>query len=207
MFHLLASPEEIKEQIPEILRLRASYGIKERPYIVWEPFPAVCKAANRQSHLEAWELVDVFSPNHLEMAALFETELDENFRPEQLEKYAAEFLVQQEQGAVVIRAGKHGSLTMDKLIKPLWLPSFYGNNSRQVVDPTGAGNTFLGGFMTGWDCFHDLRKASIYGNVAASFALEQIGLPVLEADGDHEVWNGDQVIHRLQDYESRLDMG
>lgn len=46
-----------------------------------------------------------------------------------------------------------------------------------VVDPTGAGNAFCGGFLAGWVQTGDLRQAGLYGVVAASFLVEQIGLP------------------------------
>jgi sugar/nucleoside kinase (ribokinase family) len=46
-----------------------------------------------------------------------------------------------------------------------------------MVDPTGAGNAFCGGFLTGWVQTGDLCTAGIYGVVAASFLVEQIGLP------------------------------
>ena len=46
-----------------------------------------------------------------------------------------------------------------------------------VVDPTGAGNAFCGGFLVGWVQTGDLRLAGLYGSVAASFLVEQIGLP------------------------------
>lgn len=46
-----------------------------------------------------------------------------------------------------------------------------------VVDPVGAGNTFCGGFLVGWVQTGDLRLAGMYGVVAASFIIEQVGLP------------------------------
>jgi cytidine kinase len=47
-----------------------------------------------------------------------------------------------------------------------------------VVDPVGAGNAFCGGFLAGWIESMDLRLAGLYGSVAASFLVEQIGVPV-----------------------------
>ncbi|MDH3674355.1 MAG: PfkB family carbohydrate kinase [Anaerolineae bacterium] len=46
-----------------------------------------------------------------------------------------------------------------------------------LVDPTGAGNAFCGGFLVGWVQHADLRLAGLYGAVAASFLVEQVGLP------------------------------
>ncbi len=48
-----------------------------------------------------------------------------------------------------------------------------------VVQPVGAGNAYCGGFLTGWVETGDLRAAGLRGAVAASFLLEQVGLPAL----------------------------
>jgi len=50
-----------------------------------------------------------------------------------------------------------------------------------VRDPTGAGDTFAGGFMghlarSGDVSEPNLRRAVIYGSVMASFAVEEFGL-------------------------------
>lgn len=49
--------------------------------------------------------------------------------------------------------------------------------STQVIDSTGAGNAFCGGFLVGWAQTQHLRTAGLYGAVAASFLVEQVGLP------------------------------
>lgn len=115
-FHLLATPQMILEYIPKLIRLRALSEIYQRPYIVWKSFPATCTTENRRSFLEACKLVDVFSPNHLEMTALFEKRPLKIFMPESLKKYAfifAQYLDNHtsDQSTVVIRAEKHESLT------------------------------------------------------------------------------------------------
>lgn len=194
--------------VAELQDLRTYHGISERPLIVWEPFPAACKQDYRQSFLDVCSLVDVFSPNHLEMAALFELEPNE-FHRETLESYAQRFLEcsvgPSGHGTVVIRAGTHGSLSVSRSIKPCWLPAYYQDGSSEVVDPTGAGNAFLGGYMIGWQLTKNVVEASCYGNIAASFALEQIGLPEREQKGE-ETWNGVSVVGRLHAYKERLDI-
>lgn len=88
-----------------------------------------------------------------------------------------------------------------------WSPAFYAQVSdiSRVVDPTGAGNAFIGGFATGLQQNMKLDKAAAYGNVAASFALEQIGLPKVKFHGLIETWNGVNVQARLEEYSSRLN--
>lgn len=47
----------------------------------------------------------------------------------------------------------------------------------RVVDPVGAGNAFCGAFLVGWVQTGELHTAGLYGSVAASFLVEQVGLP------------------------------
>jgi len=50
-----------------------------------------------------------------------------------------------------------------------------------VVDPTGAGDSFAGGFLGYLDSMDsmnekELRRAAVYGSVMASFAIEDFGI-------------------------------
>ena len=50
----------------------------------------------------------------------------------------------------------------------------------EVFDPTGAGDTFAGGFAgylarTGDTSFENMKKAVIYGSTLASFCVEKFG--------------------------------
>jgi sugar/nucleoside kinase (ribokinase family) len=47
--------------------------------------------------------------------------------------------------------------------------------SGELVDTTGCGDTFAGGFLVGWAETGDLRTALAYGAVSASFAAEGYG--------------------------------
>ena len=206
-FHLLAPAEVVEQQIPELLKLRMQHGFRSRPFIVWEPFPASCTTQNRPSFLKACRLVDVFSPNHLEMSAMFEDSPSRGFQPDRLETYALEFSKAtgpHGSGIVIVRAGEHGSLTTQNAAKNVWLPPYYQSSATKVVDPTGGGNTYLGGFIEGWKASRDITEASMYGNVAASFAIEQIGLPSCEAGDGEETWNGVRVMQRLSEYKEQL---
>jgi sugar/nucleoside kinase (ribokinase family) len=78
---------------------------------------------------------------------------------------------------VLIKKGEHGVLFFsDKFI--FSLPAY---PTERVIDPTGAGDTFAGGFMgylTKAKRINEksLRKAIAYGTVAASFNIEDFGL-------------------------------
>lgn len=78
---------------------------------------------------------------------------------------------------VLIKKGEHGVLFYsDKFI--FSLPAYPAD---KVVDPTGAGDTFAGGFM-GYLAkskvinSQNIKKALAYGTVAASFNIEGFGL-------------------------------
>jgi len=78
---------------------------------------------------------------------------------------------------VIIKKGEHGSILSSP--RGLFLCPAYP--LPQVVDPTGAGDSFLGGLMghlaagSGqWE--QRLRRAMVYGSVVASFCCEDFGL-------------------------------
>ena len=84
----------------------------------------------------------------------------------------------------------------------MWLPAYFGEEEvDKVVDPTGGGNGFLGGLAVALARGKGLEEAAAWGSVAASFAIEQVGMPVLGKDDmGKETWNGVQVEMRLGEY-------
>jgi sugar/nucleoside kinase (ribokinase family) len=78
---------------------------------------------------------------------------------------------------VVIKRGEHGATVFSE--KSIFtVPAFPLD---QVFDPTGAGDTFAGGFMGHLARTEDLsdanlRRAAVYGSVMGSFAVEEFGL-------------------------------
>jgi sugar/nucleoside kinase (ribokinase family) len=77
---------------------------------------------------------------------------------------------------LIIKKGEHGAL----LFTDAGIFSAPAYPVIDIFDPTGAGDTFLGGFA-GWlsstgDLSHEnMRRAVIYGSVMASFCLEEFG--------------------------------
>ncbi|NLC57578.1 MAG: sugar kinase [Armatimonadetes bacterium] len=79
--------------------------------------------------------------------------------------------------AVIIKKGEHGAL----LFTPSGHFSAPSYLLEQVADPTGAGDSFAGGFIgylayTGDLSEPNLRKATVYGSVLASFDIEDFSL-------------------------------
>jgi sugar/nucleoside kinase (ribokinase family) len=78
---------------------------------------------------------------------------------------------------VITKKGEHGALVLGKrfVFGVLALPC------EDVVDPTGAGDSFAGGFLgyldkTGGFAPQNIREAAVYGSVLASFAIEDFGI-------------------------------
>lgn len=196
-----------------LLSLRRDAGKSERPLLVWEPAPASCKKELLDEHIQACRFVDIFSPNHDELGALVQDGEPGRLLPfsrETVERGARLFLDAgigpENQGLVVIRCGEHGCLTLSQSTGVNWSPPFYEPSSPRVADTTGAGNSFLGGFTVGWIRTGDVREAAVFGSVASSFALEQVGLPVFSpaTSTAEETWNGARASTRLGEYRRKL---
>ena len=78
---------------------------------------------------------------------------------------------------VIIKKGEHGSLMFyDDIIFPT-----AGFSLEDVVDPTGAGDSFAGamiGYLASKNStrLSEIKKAVVYGNVLGSFAVEKYGI-------------------------------
>ena len=77
---------------------------------------------------------------------------------------------------LIIKKGEHGALLFheDMIFSAPALPL------AEVFDPTGAGDTFAGGFIgylakVGTINFNNMKNAIIYGSALASFCVEQFG--------------------------------
>jgi len=78
---------------------------------------------------------------------------------------------------LVIKKGEHGALLFsgEKMFYAPALPL------AEVFDPTGAGDTFAGGFIgyiakTGNISFENMKRAVIYGSAMASFCVEEFSI-------------------------------
>lgn len=89
-----------------------------------------------------------------------------------------------------------------------WLPPYFtSDQTESVVDPTGGGNGFLGGMAVGLARGRGVVEASAWGSVAASFMIEQVGVPVLGVrHNGEETWNGTSVEGRLVEYLKRVPL-
>ena len=218
-FHLFVDPTQVIEQTTKLQQLRSASGITIRPIIVWEPKAYSCVPENLQAFVQAMRSVNVFSPNHIELArivgkavpqvpneAFFEDLCAPFFRPPQDNRAAAQV------GMLVVRAGDRGCFVKSHS-EQQWLPAYYPpeehveaiTRASKVVDTTGAGNSFLGAFTIGLLTSSDAIFAACAGNIAASFVVEQVGLPTLSSSGSGtELWNEEDVSARFQAYRAKV---
>ena len=89
---------------------------------------------------------------------------------------------------LIIKKGEHGALLFheDKIFSAPALPL------AEVFDPTGAGDTFAGGFIgylakVGTVNFNNMKNAIIYGSALASFCVEKFGTEKILNLTDEEV--------------------
>ena len=247
----------IKQYRQEIIdKARISANAKEYllkpldpPLFVWEPVPDSCKRSDFDSVLEAMHYVDVMSPNHLELAKLFEEGEDILGVCELgiLQRQCNELLKRgfgEKPSAVIVRRGENGCYVASQS-RHMWFPAYFrpkttkrrnkqgkqgGKKERigrmrqvkpnpKVIDPTGGGNAFLGGLCIGLlrpdtrcERYNNFEYGAIYGTVAASFVIQQVGMPTTSdsqphADGSTTpCWNGETFQERFVTFIERMEV-
>ena len=106
---------------------------------------------------------------------------------------------------VVIKKGEHGALIFykDEMFFAPAMPL------AEVFDPTGAGDTFAGGF-TGYLAkttdysFESMKRAIIYGSCLASFCVEKFGTQRMEQLTKKEIDSRLQKFKSLTQYDLEL---
>lgn len=124
---------------------------------------------NRHSSLlRVLEKVDMFFGNEEEIKMLV--------KEANLVK-AGKKLLERGPSIVVIKKGEHGALVLGKdfVFGVLAYPC------EEVIDPTGAGDSFAGGLLGYLDkvrafSAEEIRKAAVFGSVMASFVIEDFGI-------------------------------
>jgi len=119
---------------------------------------------NQNRILKMLESVDIFLPSEVEVERLLGHK-DYSRAARQLSMLGCRI--------VVIKLGAEGSLVYDarsdRLVR---LPAFL----TQVLDTTGAGDSYSGGFMAQFIQTGDIAQAAVAGTISASFAVEGFGL-------------------------------
>lgn len=95
---------------------------------------------------------------------------------------------------LIIKKGEHGALLFNKNKQVFFAPAL---PLEDVFDPTGAGDSFAGGFIghlavSDNTSFENMKRSIIYGSAMASFSVEKFGTERLVK------LTQDEVDHRVQ---------
>ena len=153
-FTLLRGPEHVaswRARIPDAT-------------LLWEPVRVFMLSADHEAFLQGIAHADIVSPNLHEAQTMYgiqdEREIIRRLLADGV-KVAA--LRMGELGSLVARGGEG---------RAHYIPAVKVD---AVVDQTGAGNTYCGGFLVGFCREGDVAEAGCYGAAAASFTLETVG--------------------------------
>ena len=155
------------------IQLRVLEQLENRPKLIVMDTMNLWMDATMYDLKKMIKLVDVLTINDEEARQLAE----EN----NLVK-AAEKIQRMGPSILIIKKGEHGALLFGKEGEIFFAPALPLKN---VIDPTGAGDTFAGGFMghlskTDDISFDNMKKALIYASTMASFCVETFGPEGLE---------------------------
>lgn len=146
--------------------------------------------------LETIKLVDVLTINDAEARQL---------SGEYSLVKAARKILQMGPKYLIIKKGEHGALLFheDKVFSAPALPL------AEVFDPTGAGDTFAGGFIgylakVGTVNFNNMKNAIIFGSALASFCVEKFGTEKIRNLTQEEVAARVQQFVNLAQFEIEL---
>ncbi|HUH35534.1 MAG TPA: PfkB family carbohydrate kinase [Moheibacter sp.] len=107
---------------------------------------------------------------------------------------------------LVIKKGEHGALLFNEN-NVFFAPAL---PLEDVFDPTGAGDTFAGGFAgflakTQNYSFDNMKRAIIYGSALASFTVEEFGVDRLSKLSPDELSERLEVFKTLTNFDIELD--
>jgi sugar/nucleoside kinase (ribokinase family) len=176
-FHLGLHPEEADFNFIQALRQKGAV-VSVEPF---RPASRPLAEAELQALLSSGQ---IFSPNEAEAQSLLGPGQPLDLI-QRLVKAGAEI--------IALRLGASGAIVHRADTGETWsIPAA----ETTVVDPTGAGNAFCGGFLAGWVQSGNLLTAGLYGVVSASFLVEQVGLP--ESSEAARLQRGEEARRRLE---------
>ena len=143
--------------------------------LLWEPVRIFMLSADREAFLRGIPHADIVSPNLHEAQTMYGVE-------DELELML--LLLADGVKVAALRMGERGSLVAQRgADEAHYIPAV---EVPELIDQTGAGNAYCGGFLVGWCSTGDVAQAGCYGAVAASFTLEYVGCASIPANREAE---------------------
>lgn len=139
--------------------------------LLWEPVRVFMLSADRSAFLRGLAAADIVSPNLHEAQTMYGVE-----SPRELLR----LMLADGAKAAALRMGEWGSMAARRGEDHAW--HFPAVGVPELVDQTGAGNTYCGAFLVGYCQSGDLVTAGCYGAAGASFALEHVGCAQIPAN-------------------------
>ena len=149
------------------VQIEAIQGLKNRPKLVVMDTMNFWMDVAMEDLKKVLKLVDVLCINDEEARQL---------SGQYSLRTAAKMIMGMGPQTLIIKKGEHGALLFQDT-KMFYCPAL---PLEEVFDPTGAGDTFVGGFIgylakTNDISFENMRKAIVYGSAMASFCVEKFG--------------------------------
>ena len=155
---LCASEYGSQARIAEALRGRVRTTVLDPPTLVLQPHGTIPKG------LVDLSIPDFVLPSEQELFEYFGDGISPEEGAERLKSLGAR--------NVVVKLGERGSMVFDEVRGSWRVVPVYRTT---VVDPTGAGDAYGGGFLVGLVETDDPLQAALYGTVSASFVIEGEG--------------------------------
>jgi len=149
------------------VQIEAIQGLKNRPKLVVMDTMNFWMDVGMDDLKKVLKLVDVLCINDEEARQL---------SGQYSLRTAAKMIMAMGPKTLIIKKGEHGALLFQES-NMFYCPAL---PLEEVFDPTGAGDTFVGGFIgylaqTNDISFENMRKAIVYGSAMASFCVEKFG--------------------------------
>ena len=170
-YHIGVHPER-----PDLKLLHALRANNPDALVSVEPFTHALAPVTPERLRLLCTAGDIFSPNELEATSL----VGPGTPLELVTRLAAA-------GArvVCLRRGSEGAVVHDAATGETWsVPAVLEEASGAVVDVTGCGNAFCGGFLASRLAGEELLDQVVWGSVAASLMAEAIGVPEIPAGSE-----------------------
>lgn len=135
-------------------------------FILWEPLQQIMTPDNASAIRSVLGEchIDVISPNLIEAQAIYG-----ELNPDEL----VNAMLADGANCAALRMGAEGSIVANQQGEQYHLDAVA---IPQIIDQTGAGNTYCGGLLAGLIQGKPLRAAGAMAAVSASFCLEQVGI-------------------------------
>lgn len=157
-------------------------------------FDGCYRNENWDMWLELWKKITIFQPSEDELIRLFEIDPLED--PKDYVPYLKE-ITGYGPTVCTVKIGSRGVVVYSRETDEAYHVPPY--DKAKIVDVTGCGDTFCGGFLNSYVMDGDIFNAAVRGSISSSFNIEHYG--VLE---NFEI-PYETVVARYEDFMSRLD--